>query len=309
MAGDWIKVETCTPDKPEVYQISEILGIDPDAVIGKLFRIWVWADQQTIDGNASSVTKTLLDRVTGVSGFTEAMEQVGWLKKTNGGFQLPNFDRHNGQTAKKRSQTAKRVQKHRDPDSKPSNAKRNARSVTKTLPEKEKRRDLTTEGEPQRKLEHLIPSKLSDAECSAAAEKWFAYLASKGLEDKSPEGNEIALEEWWRQMAKFTRSDFLEAVSESIAGGRWNVTKSRQQANGSSKKDGYPDDLLLICTTCKQYPQDIPKRKEILGPKLFEIAKRLQIVNILDAIGNDWKMKSLVQFYSQHLKDIESHEQ
>lgn len=54
MAYEWIKIEVVTPDKPEIYQLAEILAIDPDAVLGKLIRIWAWADQQTIDGNASS---------------------------------------------------------------------------------------------------------------------------------------------------------------------------------------------------------------------------------------------------------------
>jgi hypothetical protein len=40
MAGDWIKIEISTPDKPEVAIIAECLKIDPDAVVGKLFRIW-----------------------------------------------------------------------------------------------------------------------------------------------------------------------------------------------------------------------------------------------------------------------------
>ncbi|HDV0969774.1 TPA: hypothetical protein RHZ68_000076 [Escherichia coli] len=39
MASSWIKVEVITPDKPEIFQIAEILGIDPDAVLGKLVRI------------------------------------------------------------------------------------------------------------------------------------------------------------------------------------------------------------------------------------------------------------------------------
>ena len=33
MAGDWIKFEIATPDKPEVWEIAESLDIDPDAVI------------------------------------------------------------------------------------------------------------------------------------------------------------------------------------------------------------------------------------------------------------------------------------
>jgi DNA replication protein DnaT len=133
MAGDWIKVQVVTPDKPEVHVIAEQLGIDDaDAVLGKLVRIWAWADQQTFDGNAGSVTRSLIDRITGVTGFADAMTTCGWLEEVDGGFRFPNFDRHNGKTAKTRALTRNRVQK-----------KRNAASVTSALPEKrreEKRR-------------------------------------------------------------------------------------------------------------------------------------------------------------------------
>ncbi|ADC71740.1 hypothetical protein TK90_1231 [Thioalkalivibrio sp. K90mix] len=129
MAGDWIKVETVTPDKPEVFQIAEALNIDPDAVTGKLIRIWIWADQQTTDGNARGVTKLLLDRIAGVSGFADAMQKVGWLTNADGGLTFVNFTRHNGQTAKKRALTNKRVARYR-------NATCNADSVTKAFPEK-----------------------------------------------------------------------------------------------------------------------------------------------------------------------------
>ena len=39
MAGDWIKFELTTMDKPEVCQIADVAGIDPDAVVGKLMRV------------------------------------------------------------------------------------------------------------------------------------------------------------------------------------------------------------------------------------------------------------------------------
>ncbi len=130
MAGDWIKLQCTTPDKPEVFRIADLLNIDPDAVVGKLLRVWIWADQQTSDGNAVSVTHSLLDHVTGVSGFASAMLSVGWLIESENGFSFTNFDRHNGQTAKSRALTYKRVTKSR-----------NADSVTKTLPEKRRDRD------------------------------------------------------------------------------------------------------------------------------------------------------------------------
>lgn len=40
MAGDWIKFEIGTSDKPEVRAIAHDLNIDLDAVIGKLLRVW-----------------------------------------------------------------------------------------------------------------------------------------------------------------------------------------------------------------------------------------------------------------------------
>jgi hypothetical protein len=142
MAFAWIKIEDTTPDKPEVWAMAEQLGIDADAVVGKLVRIWIWADQQTVNGNARSVTKALLDRCAGVEGFADAMMEAGWLVATPAGVSFVNFDRHNGETAKKRAQTARRVQRHRaqGDTSAGDTAERNAASVTdsvtKALPEK-----------------------------------------------------------------------------------------------------------------------------------------------------------------------------
>lgn len=134
MASSWIKVEVITPDKPEVYQLAELLELDPDAVLGKLIRLWSWADQQTIDGNADcnavSVTKSAIDRITFVRGFAEAMLKVGWLALDGEKLVFPNFERHNGNSTKKRALTNRRVANLRD--SQRSEApKSNAHSVTK----------------------------------------------------------------------------------------------------------------------------------------------------------------------------------
>jgi hypothetical protein len=125
MAGDWIKVETVTPSKPEVVGIAEILGIDDHCAFGKLIYLWIWADQQSIDGNAVRVTKSFIDRYTCVTGFAHAMEKVGWLTGQDGALTFPNFNRHNGKSAKTRSETTRRVKRFR-----------NAASVTDALPEK-----------------------------------------------------------------------------------------------------------------------------------------------------------------------------
>jgi len=143
MAGDWIKFEKATLHKPEVFEMASDLGIDPDAVIGKLLRVWDWFDDQSSDGNAPVTVRALLDRYSGVTGFTDSMEAVGWLVVDGDTMTLPNFGRHNGQTAKARALTAKRVSKSKGK----SNAKGNAVSVTSTVtstvtsPLAEKRRE------------------------------------------------------------------------------------------------------------------------------------------------------------------------
>ncbi|MDH0156507.1 hypothetical protein [Stutzerimonas stutzeri] len=136
MAGDWIKFELITLDKPEVCQIADAADIDCDAVVGKLLRVWGWFDQQTADGNAPSVSKRLLDRMVGVTGFCEHMKSVGWMVEADGTISLPNFDRHNGKTAKNRLLTAKRVAAHKAANGK-GNAKGNAANVSDALPKED----------------------------------------------------------------------------------------------------------------------------------------------------------------------------
>lgn len=134
MAGDWIKVQKDTPDKPEVLAMAARLNLDQDAIVGKLFRIWSWFDTHTIDGNAESVTFALLDRLAGVTGFAEQMMLVGWLEQSGSVLSLPNFEIHNGKTAKTRAQGKNRQEKSRNNAN--SNADSNAPSVTKASPEK-----------------------------------------------------------------------------------------------------------------------------------------------------------------------------
>lgn len=137
MAGDWLKFEVDTPEKQEVFSITVAMGwSDPDLTVGKLLKVWRWFDKHTINGNAQRVTTALLDGISGVSGFAQAMCDVGWLVRTDDGISLSNFDRHNGKTAKDRCLTAKRVAKHKT--NAPSNGKGNAAVVSSALPREEK---------------------------------------------------------------------------------------------------------------------------------------------------------------------------
>ena len=137
MAGDWIKMGVDLPEKPEVWQIAGMVGIEPDLVVGKLLKVWRWFDAHTESGNAVGVTFALVDSLVSVTGFAEAMTLCGWLEQDGSILRCPNFDRHNGKTAKNRALTAKRAAGHREK----SNAKSNAPIVTTALPREEKRRE------------------------------------------------------------------------------------------------------------------------------------------------------------------------
>ena len=156
MAGDWIKFELTTMDKPEVCLIADLAGIDPDAVVGKLMRVWAWFDQQTENGNAPSVSKKLLDRSVGVTGFCDHMKSVGWMAEAEGVISLPHFERHNGKTAKNRLLTAKRVANH-----KASNGKSNAANVSGALPKEEKRREDQNPLSAREAIDPRMPSEMT----------------------------------------------------------------------------------------------------------------------------------------------------
>ena len=138
MAGDWIKFELSTFDKPEVIQMADALNMPESHVVGCLLQVWAWFDQQTEDGNAYGVTTAFVDRRVGVKGFADAMLSTGWLAVIHreegdmlggqAGLSMPGFEEHNGKSAKKRALTARRVRNH----------KANAMLTPNALPREEK---------------------------------------------------------------------------------------------------------------------------------------------------------------------------
>ena len=110
MAGDWIKVEHATPRKPEVLRLARILGVTPDDAFGKVVRFWMWLDENSVDGRVDAVVDADVDAAASHVGFACALQTVGWLdlEQNGGGTLVPNFQRHNGESAKKRGQKAKR---------------------------------------------------------------------------------------------------------------------------------------------------------------------------------------------------------
>src|SRR5690606_24969395 len=105
MAADWIKMRTDLQSHPKVVRILSATGTDKFRVIGGLHAVWGVFDTHTTDGVLRGYTPDLLDHVIGWEGFARAMESVGWL--TFDGVEtlaLPEFEAHNGQSAKRRAE-------------------------------------------------------------------------------------------------------------------------------------------------------------------------------------------------------------
>lgn len=114
MRRPWIKIETATPDKPEICAIATTLRLDTDAVLGKLVRLWSWVEVNRVAANDLGVTREFLDKLVGRKGFASSLIACGWLTDADGRLGLPNLDRHNGGSAKIRALTAQRVALHRE---------------------------------------------------------------------------------------------------------------------------------------------------------------------------------------------------
>ena len=302
MAFAWIKIEDTTPDKPEVWAMAAKLGIDADAVVGKLVRIWIWADHQTIDGNAQSVTKALLDRCAGVAGFADAMMEAGWLVATPAGVSFVNFDRHNGETAKKRAQTSRRVQRHRA-QSGSCNAVSVTSGVTKALPEKRREESLYISGGEANKQEHLnitehkasnehLTTLLESGRTSGAdieqredvqkyATEWIRHLEEKAA-DKVPYVGTAHHGEFWALLHEIGPDRFVAAIRYTIRNGWLNIREEVKERKGRSTKAAQPDidpDFLRAVQVCKEFPSgsdfDREKRETTLGPELIRVVRKM----------------------------------
>ncbi|MDP1590517.1 MAG: hypothetical protein Q8M07_22375 [Prosthecobacter sp.] len=196
MRRPWIKVEVSTPDKPEICAIASRLRMDEDAVVGKLIRLWSWAELNRVNPNDLSVTKEFLDKLVSKKGFTEAMILSGWLGIDGERLFFPNFGKHNGEDSKVRGLTAKRVEKHRK-----SKLTKNDQSVTSKEnqePEAETKPETTNDVKDVQSHSTSLPaSESTDLEPATPAEiietvhELPASDATEVLESENPAPEEI----------------------------------------------------------------------------------------------------------------------
>lgn len=144
MAGDWIKMRSDLFTHPKVVRISSALKADTLRTVGGLMSVWCLFDAHSIDGKLDGYTSQTLDDHLRWDGFAAAMVSVGWLADDGESLVLPEFDTHNGQSAKRRAQ---------DADRKKTVRKESAFNADKKRTREEKRREekkeqkITPDGE------------------------------------------------------------------------------------------------------------------------------------------------------------------
>ena len=155
-------------DDPRVAKIVDLTDSSEAAVIGALYWLWATADQHTEDGIMPGLTLRSIDRKTGVQGFAEALCVIGWMADHPDGARIIDFEKHNGSSAKKRIQTAKRVANHDAANGKSSpkqpktnapltqnNQETNADSVSSALAREREEREIEKEKEERHAVNNL----------------------------------------------------------------------------------------------------------------------------------------------------------
>lgn len=115
MAGDWIKVEKSSARKPEVLKLARYFNISQDAAFGLLVRFWIWLDDVCVDGSVDGLVDADVDALMTQPGLASMLVEFGWAKFTIDppSLRIVNFDRHNGESSKKRALKSERQAKYR----------------------------------------------------------------------------------------------------------------------------------------------------------------------------------------------------
>ncbi len=145
MAGDWIKMRTNLDTDPAVVRLASGLKQDRFAIVGRLHKIWSWANEHLTDGRDVPIDSAFLDALVESPGFAEQLRRVGWLSGRENCLSFPNFERHNGESAKTRALDA---------------ARKRARRASQKCPD-ENRTELGPEREERRVEKRRVNNSLS----------------------------------------------------------------------------------------------------------------------------------------------------
>ena len=106
---NWIKVRTHLATHPKVVRIACALCAHPVHVIGGLVHLWSVADMHADGECLPYMTEQAIDHMLSMPGFTAELVKAGWAEVKDDGIYLLNYQVHNGTSAKRRADNAKRM--------------------------------------------------------------------------------------------------------------------------------------------------------------------------------------------------------
>jgi hypothetical protein len=241
VAGDWIKIRKSLMDDPDVYAIADMTGLEVDTVIGKLCRLWCWADthcapsSSSRSGHAARVTETHLDGHARANQFARALVSVGWLRVDSEGATFVNFERHMSQSAKARAlassrQVTKRSRAQRDKSVTREEKRREEKNTNTKPPVVPLRFDEFWRAYPARNGRKLGRKKclrlfaaVPEADLEPLMKATLNYSRSQAAGDNFAKDPERFLRnDWWR--------DWLEPVISQAASGQRILTREEIKA-------------------------------------------------------------------------------
>lgn len=209
--ADWIKVRHALVRSAKIRLMARELGCNQITALGLAVKWLCWIDEQTEDGETSLLPKEL-DEEMGWRGCATALISIGWAAEDEKGRVVAlEFDKHSGETAKKRAENARRQSNFKERKRR-SNALAlpgNADALPNALPEENRREekdkpysDLPTEytpdtsGEPPEAaravpsieevmtvMQSLSYANLKGSKLRECAERWLDTMRSAGWRD------------------------------------------------------------------------------------------------------------------------------
>ena len=227
MAGDWIKFRKKLLRDGRVMELSRLCHAARVTVIGALVTLWSLADEYAEEnGCLPGYTIADLNAEIGVQNFCESLPKEWFSLGEDGRIYLPNYHQHNGLTAKKRDQAARRQ------------ASRRKRDNTVTLPSRSSHAPCVTREEKRReeKKEDKPPFPPC-LDCDEFREVWTAWIAHR-KEIKKPL-TPTSIGQQLRKLSEWGLSRAIEAIRHSIANGWQGIFEppSNRVLNRQSNRD------------------------------------------------------------------------
>jgi hypothetical protein len=257
MAGDWVKMRCALQHDPKVIAVGRFIHALPSfsnwlsigtvesmpvcnaalryIVTGALHVTWSAANEHAKNGTIVGATLEWIDLVTGISGFGQAMQSVGWATIEDGSLQFPKFDSNN-------TSSAERVRKFRE----------RQRQVSKGNSNALLKRDVTLQETPEkRRVEKRVSTNVDTKYPADFLRFWEAFPA--GRKTKKPN----ALKAWKAAVQRTDpetiiaaaieyaasdagRGEFVSGPEPWLNGNRWDDDRAawadRRQPNGPPKR-------------------------------------------------------------------------